>query len=1066
MSELGALTYHAIAALTRERLAAIEALLLAKIRSRIEVSPLERQVHFLAKTACEALSLAPHLPHGPALPAFAQKLSLQAVFGSIGPAFPKFSALFAPGQRFLFDTLRAGTPDPHRERVWSGSTDFLQKLGERGTALINASDVSDKPAEHRKLRAYLLGHACHIAADLVSAPFVEAVSGQPGDATRAQLTPEQVSAALESAAARLFRPDLVGSPELGPRGDIFQDWWLDPGDLPARFFDAFKEALDLTYGPGARPRLRPSAAESPTPSPQVSRGFWEKFQADAPPELSVRLLEDGYATFRSAMAGKTWSFADWLAGTAWIFFPPIAAYPLILALPHTRALFKDGARVDGGAVDRELGWFGLAMAPLVTSALAPLLLSIYIASVTRYGVGRETVFGWITGGLTFVSSIVFLASIGKNIDPVIRWLLLFILPFVGLLVHAIYVLSRPGSNTRHRQLALGSLIPCIIVAAYILFHLAWHQSQDLGMNGWLGRNGAEPEGFGNAGFIGGWVLWAALLIGAWLLVSYLLQLSKEAEPAADQFVLGQKHFLALYGHSSLFCDPNLAAAPADEERHPTLATHYFPSEARPLIKLWWTGPGELWLRSERNALHFSTSEDGTADLQTLLAPTAPMTVAQFAAFLSQAIKTGAAFDQDLEAEAYDPEDFDYVLAPGSVFAAGGDDQTTLAAQASEASRFRRISGTRGDATLLHHAARRHLAGFSGKQGPLIVDDQRASSVVGTGLASFTGVMVTGSAEARFTLFFEPGDVIATTGATGVDETRSVVSVQNDRQLTVSLPFTLAVAGAPLAYSRGVSTRDQDTPAGTLQLTQTFRVYQGAGFEAMFLPGDRVRAVPAAPGAPEERTVLAVLSATEILLDRPFGAGAAVKLPPEPGVACLRVGRLTRDGFAYAPRSASGGLGGDSLMDRAADLGAILCMGAVTHLLHPNERQAVTTGLDAERRPAVNPVQQVFRNWNLNQRRLNEWHMLVGGGAFSEKRGVARDTDPLLTQVASRWTALTPAGEDVANRVGWVPLLQRWLEVARRPAQGGPDTQATRPGDLTREQLNQGIAFLLDLSLTT
>jgi hypothetical protein len=154
------------------------------------------------------------------------------------------------------------------------------------------------------------------------------------------------------------------------------------------------------------------------------------------------------------------------------------------------------------------------------------------------------------------------------------------------------------------------------------------------------------------------------------------------------------------------------------------------------------------------------------------------------------------------------------------------------------------------------------------------------------------------------------------------------------------------------------------------------------------------------------------------------------------------------------------------MDRAADLGAILCMGAVTHLLTPSERQAVTTGLDAERRPAVNPVQQVFRNWNLNQRRLNEWHMLLGGGAISEKRGAARDLDPLLTQVASRWTALTPAGEDVANRLGWVPLLQRWLEVARRPASGGLATHARRPGDPTAEQLNQGIAFLLDLSLTT
>ena len=761
--------------------------------------------------------------------------------------------------------------------------------------------------------------------------------GSSATVTRAQLTPDQVAAAIEKAAAQLFRRDLVTVPSLAARGDLYKDWWLKEGDLPAKFFEAFNAALEATYGPGARVQLRPAAGSSAL-APQASRPFWQRFEPDAPPDLSVRLLEDGYATFRSVMESSyTWNFGDWLAGTAWIFFPPIAAYPLIVAMPQTRALFKDNAQVDGHPVDKELGWFGLVMAPLVTSALAPIVLSIYIAALTYYGVGRETVFGWVTGGLNLITSIIFLATIGKDVDPAIRWLLLFIVPFVGLLVHAIYVLGRGGSDPRHTQLALSSLIPCIITAIYILFHLAWHQSQDLGMNGWLKESGGHREEWGNGGFIGGWILWAVLMIGSWLLVSHLLQPSKGSEPAADQFVTGQKHFLRLFGHSSLLFDPNLAQDPNAESRKPSLATQYFPTDRRPLLKIWWEGGGELWMRSERNALQFSTSQDGTGNPQTILAPAAPMTAAEFARFLGRAVKEGAAFNQKLKAELFDADDFDYVLPPGAVFSDNGDDQTTVTSHKTEALKFVKLKTTKDDATVLFHAPRGELAGFQGSEGPVFVDVDRAAAVAGAGQATFTGAGVVGNAATRFTMFFKRGDVIGTIGVAAGDESRIVASVQDDQTLSVTMPFTAAVGGALQNYQRAATTRDTDTAAGTLQETAAFRVYQGAGFDAIFLPGDTVRAVPAAPGTPEERTVIQVISATQIMVDRPFAVAAAGTLPPAAGVPCVRVGRLTREGFGYAPVSPVGIFAGDSLMERAADLGAVLCMGASTHMLTSTER---------------------------------------------------------------------------------------------------------------------------------
>jgi hypothetical protein len=1050
---LGALTYHAITAMTHARLEAIDRRLLSKIKSGRNVSALERQVRFLAKTAHESMSLMPHLPDGKSLPRFARNLSTYAVFGSVGPTIPRFAAMLALNQRWLFDTIHGGNPDPNRQRVLARSSDFLLKVAERGTALINASGVADKPAEIGKLRAYILGHSCHVAADLVSSPFVDALTWQLGEGGRARLTEAQVIRAIDLAAARLFSrdqpPDAHGQP--------YQGWWLKPADLPQGFFDAFKEALDEIYGPGARPKVRPAAGSADV-SPQVTQAFWDQFNTPPPPELSVSLLEDGYSAFRSAMEGTyVWRFRDWLAFTALIFVPPIGAYPLIVAMPHARALFSDGAQVDGHPVDTAIGWLGLVTAPLATSALAPLILSIIVAAFTSYGVGSETVFGWVSGGVNFVTAIISLATItSTNTDnPALRWIFLFIIPFLGLVAHSSFVLLRSGSDPRHVLLALSSLIPCAITAFYLLYHVVWNLSQDTGMNAWL------KDGWGSVGFLIPWILWAGLMIGAWLLLSHFLATSIGSQPESDEFVTGRKHFLRLFGHSSLLHDPGVAADPTAERLRPSLATHYFPTDRVPLLKIWWEGGGDLWMRSDRNALQFSTSEDGSGDPQTILTPAAAMTAAEFGDFLNKAVKEGANFNQKLKAERFDPIEFDYVLPSGEVFADGGDEETTLAEHNAEAAKFIKLKTTSGDPTVLFHAPRAHLAGFQGTEGPLLVDFDRGAAVDGAGQATFEGrTIVRGDATTRFTMFFQPGDVFATTGVAAGDESRIVASVPHDQVLIVSMPFTAAVAGEH-TYRRTANTRDTDTPAGTLQQTTTFRVYQGAGFDAMFLPGDIVRTVPTAPAAPEERTVVQVISATQLMVDKPFGV-AAFGTPPS-SVPCVRVGRLSREGFRYAPVSPVGAFAGDSLMERAADLGAILCMGAATHMLGATDLQAVTTGREEDQRPAVNTVYQVFRNWNLNHRRINEWQMLIGGGAISEKGGAPASPDPLQS-VPSGWTAATPAGEGVANQLGWVPLMERWLDVASRPGVNSLADEAFRAGDPTNRTLSEGIAFLLDLAM--
>src|SRR6266850_395546 len=762
---LGPLTYHAIAAMTRERLRHIDEFLLAKIKTNQNPSNLERQVRFLAKRAHEIMSRTPHLPNDNTLPPFARQISKQAIFGSIGPSFPRYAAQFARSQSWLFDTIHRGNADPNREMVMALSSDFLLELWERARSLINAANPDDKLTQLENMRGYVLGHTCHIAADLVSAPFVFGVKSRLGAAGVGPFSESQITEAIEERVAnKLFGKSSA-------RGDDFKDWWPTAIDLPIKFFDAYKEAREAKFGAGARPKKRPTPGSGAARvlNPQVSSGFFKTFDSDAPPDLSVRLLEDGFSAFRASLEHRyVWNWGDWVAATALMWLPPIFAYPLILAFPHTRALFKDGETVHDQPVKKGVGWVGLLMAPLITSALSPIWFSIYISAFTYFGVSRETIFGWIAGGVSLITTKIYLITKDEEDNPELRGTFLFGLPFVGLAIHAFYVLGRGGGDRRHTQLALGSLIPLIVTVAYLLFHLAWHTDQGLGMNGWLKKkpDGSREE-WGNAGFLGGWFLWAGLLIGAWLLSPLALRDRDDSTAADVAFVTGRGHFLRMFDQSALFFDPELAQNPNAERRNPSLATHFYPTDRRPLLKIWWEGGGDMHVRSERFALRFSTANAGTNADQFVLAPPAPMTLAEFARFLNRAVKEGANFSKQLKVELVDAEDFDYILPPGELFSDRGDDKTTVELHDPEALKFTKLTTKKDDknVVVLFHAPRARLANFVGKTATVVVDEDRTISIAGDGqiTTAVGSVNVVGNGispnEPKFATFFKRGDLI-------------------------------------------------------------------------------------------------------------------------------------------------------------------------------------------------------------------------------------------------------------------------------------------------------------------
>jgi hypothetical protein len=82
------------------------------------------------------------------------------------------------------------------------------------------------------------------------------------------------------------------------------------------------------------------------------------------------------------------------------------------------------------------------------------------------------------------------------------------------------------------------------------------------------------------------------------------------------------------------------------------------------------------------------------------------------------------------------------------------------------------------------------------------------------------------------------------------------------------------------------------------------------------------------------------------------------------------------------------------------------------------------------------------------------------------QAAARDrvaADALVQSCDRRGAArLQSPGEGVANQIGWVEVLRRWVDVARRTGNDVTAETVMRPGDPTNLALSQGLAFLLDL----
>jgi hypothetical protein len=115
------------------------------------------------------------------------------------------------------------------------------------------------------------------------------------------------------------------------------------------------------------------------------------------------------------------------------------------------------------------------------------------------------------------------------------------------------------------------------------------------------------------------------------------------------------------------------------------------------------------------------------------------------------------------------------------------------------------------------------------------------------------------------------------------------------------------------------------------------------------------------------------------------------------------------------------------------------------------------------------VSQVFRNWNLDRRRVNEWKLMVTGGAESERRGDFRvDEEAAPVDPADASETFSDAfingriaADSLVRERGWLNIFRGYVDMAARARTDSSSAEVFRPGQPANRDLSRAMAYLLD-----
>ncbi len=707
------LTHKAILLLARDRLVQIRDVTARMIERKLvagtRVPLIEHRMNLLADAAVRMMNTVPTADvtmarardsgFGGEPDVFGGGISKFAILGCMGPDLPAFAEVFRSGQGWVFDTVHKGTPDYNREAMVAGTTDMA--LAVHLSALIKVRETIDDPdpatrdrkreEEMRKARAYVLGHVCHLAGDIVAHPLINDLEWHLGIPGAGHVSHGGNEALIDAAAARkVFRR---GSTR---EGQAWSAWWPTVDDVPPWFADAYSEAFKSVYG---------------TDRPTGFKDFEDDLARFGPPEMSPDFVRSGVRTFRglALTGGYDWGYGHWFGMLTLVTIPLMFAPLIAYALPYSRQFFEapdDAAKASG---EREA--FELMTLPLQLGSLPALVYGAVLCPFAR-GAGDRAIGGTVLQAVTLASLIVSTidSATAEKPDAGIpawaRWLFIFAPPMVSELVYGILAIANSTTDFKHprpfieekpagrRQLLnLINMLPLGFFLAFFVvivpLFLAW---------GKLLEDPAEenPRGIDKPAF---WLAFAMHALGAlaiWIAVPFKLRDQKIPESVPNDVFPLKKHAVRLFDDTTLFADPGSPAA---------RRARYFPSDIRPLARLWWEGTGSMKIRSDRFGLTFQHDAAGAAE-QTVPGPLAPVTVAEYLQFLQDTVVDGGGTAGGLHGAVFDAEAVAaYLLPSGATFAAHGDLKETEEAKVTEVSaEFRDLgSSDADDAYVLYHA---------------------------------------------------------------------------------------------------------------------------------------------------------------------------------------------------------------------------------------------------------------------------------------------------------------------------------------------------------------------------
>jgi zinc dependent phospholipase C len=1043
------LTHKTIMLMARERLRTIADSLNAKLLRAGPKSDLEHRVMWLADTAYKMMSDGGSLSkRGVLFPEGAvygtplgKDVSPYAVMGSMGPDITAFSALFARGQSWVFDTVHKGNPDENREPVVARTTDFAIEFWNQISLQAAANPPRATKGQLDMMRAYVLGHLCHVAGDVISHPFIHDLEWHLGNQSRAKFSHAGGEASIDAAVAQ--RILLRRSTRQGQEWD---KWWPTRDEVPEVFFAAYTDTLDALYH-----------ARSDAPSRPPGFGdFEQKFKDRKPPSLTVDFIKDGYHLYRHGILsiGYGWSYGNWFGMLTPMIVPLSLAIGLSGALPHSRDFFTKALSEVG-----ERAWFEIVTLPLAVGTIIPIVYGAWVASLSTKGIEGLTGSGLAFAILNFIAAVAFFATVGvsdQDMAPWVRWVFLFG-PLVTIpLVFTIIGAANLGRDAAKMQggLALGVYgLPFLLWVAFMLIFLI--VVAGLGSLASFLADKAAGESNSNAGdilgvifYVLGMLIFTALLIVLWVVAPKKLRDAKIPE-LPKPFPADRPHYVRLFDDSTLGHDPALNA--------PTSKQLFYPSARRPLLKLWWNGAGDRYVRSEQRQLVFATDENGGGRV-VVPVPVMPVTVQDLKAYLEDRVaglKAVIAFPDDGPRETF--------LPTGAMFSEDVDESKEEAGYPDDVAKLTKLKKAEADASyVLRHADKPYQALRFGQRGPVEVGNPQEEMVPGPGTVTTAGTTVTGHGTI-FGFLFDKGDQIVI-----ASQARVVTLISSDTTMEVSAPFDPNVTSEEPYLRLGPS--DEFSPGvGTVASSGEDVTGTNTRFLRFFSVGDFMLV------GHQLREVVAVTSDTQLKVADKFNSNL------DGAVYTRLASRQERlEGYKYVAAAAGANtVGGSSVMDFAADFAALLCMGMAPHLLSQEKRtvpslagaHAAAGGAAID--PAVAKVYQVFRNWSLDRRRLNEWRMLVAGGARSEKATRAEYDasmpDPQPPEADWKGDRVVTDGEPTSNAQGWVPVLRQWLARVTTANPAAADaTNAAAPGadQLSNLQLSQALAFLLDLKAPT